>query len=164
MGASATIGCDSGFEAFFLKGRYTDFILSGNLNLLGRGKCGLVFRANDVGDGYYLSLDFFKGVAQIRAWKHKPDGAIEEAFYYKQLQQAFFVPEEEPHPFSLIAYEQYIELSLHGYVLLTLADPEFREGRVGFYVESGHMMLTNLKIRVCKSPTSEHYPDSVANY
>jgi beta-fructofuranosidase len=164
IGASAVIGCDSGFEAFMLKGEYSDFVLSGDLNLLGHGKCGLVFRLNEVGDGYYLSLDFFKGVAQIRAWKHKPDGAIEEAFYYKQLQQSFFAPKEEPHSFSLIAYEQYIELSLHGYVLLTLADKEFDTGRVGFYVESGHIMVVNLQLRTCISPASENYPESVASY
>lgn len=164
IGSSATIGCDSGFEAFLLKGDHADFILSGEMNLLGHGKCGLVFRINEVGDGYYLSLDFFKGVAQIRAWKHNPDGDIEEAFHYKQLQQAFFVPEQEPHPFSLIAYEQYIELSLHGYVLLTLADQEFEKGRVGFYVESGHLMLFNLQLRTCTIPTDENYPESVARY
>lgn len=164
IGPSAVIGCDSGFEAYLLKGEYSDFVLSGDINLLGHGKCGLVFRLNDVGDGYYVSLDFFKGVAQIRAWKHRPDGAIEEAFHYKQLQQSFFAPKEEPHNFSLIAYEQYIELSLHGYVLLTLADQEFEKGRVGFYVESGHIMVVNLELRTCKSPASENYPESVASY
>jgi beta-fructofuranosidase len=164
IGPSATIGCDSGFEAFLLKGEYSDFILSGELNLLGHGKCGLLFRTNDVGDGYFLSLDFFKGVAQIRSWRHNPDGAIEEAFHYKQLQQAFFVPEEEPHHFALIAYEQYIELSLHGYVLLTLADPEFQAGRIGFYVESGHLMIVNIQLRTCVIPSSERYPESVARY
>lgn len=164
VGPSATMGCDSGFEAFLLKGNYTDFILSGDLNLLGHGKCGIVFRTNEEGDGYYLSLDFYKGVAQIRAWKHKPDGAIEEAFYYKQLQQSFFIPEEEPHSFSLIAYEQYIEFSLHGYILLTLADNEFDKGKVGFYVESGHIMVVGLQLRTCTSPATEQFPESVARY
>lgn len=163
-GTSATIGCESGFEAFLFKGVYSDFVLSGDLKLLGHGKCGLVLRLNEVGDGYYLSLDFFKGVAQIRAWKHTPDGAIEEAFLYKQLQAAFFVPKQEPHPFSLIAYEQYLELSLHGFVLLTLADQQFEEGRVGFYVESGHIEVNNLQLRTCFSPASEDYPESVAKY
>ena len=164
MGNSATLGCDSGFEAFLLRGSYSDFILSGEMDLLGHGKCGLVFRLNEVGDGYYLSLDFFKGVAQIRSWKHNPDGAIEEAFNYKQLQQSFFVPKEGSQKFSLIAYEQYIELSLHGYVLLTLADQEFDSGKVGFYVESGHLVVMDLQIRTCTSPTSNHFPDSVAKY
>ena len=42
--------------------------------LRGKGKCGLVFRIDPAShDGYYLSLDLLKGVAQLRAWGTNTD-------------------------------------------------------------------------------------------
>ncbi len=151
--------CDSGFEAFLPKGAYRDFMLSGALSMEGHGKCGLVFRIDEQGDGYYLSLDLFKGIAQIRAWGHRPDGGFEEAFAYDQLQAGFYVAIEDPHPFCLLAYEQYIEFSLDGYVLLTLADDRFDKGRLGFYVESARVRIEDLELKVLRPPDSESYPD-----
>jgi beta-fructofuranosidase len=156
--------CTSGFEAFLLSGEYRDFILSGEIELEGHGKCGLVLRLNDEGDGYYLSLDLFKGIVQIRAWGHNSDGGIEEAFRYEQLQAAHYVAVAPPLPFRLVAYQQYLEFSLNGYVLLTLADDHFEQGRVGFYIESAKMRVDNLKLEVCERPASESYPTSMPNY
>jgi beta-fructofuranosidase len=158
------IGCDSGFEAFLLRGEYRDFMLGGSMNLEGQGKCGLVFRLDDQGDGYYLSLDLFKGIAQIRAWGRRPDGGLEEAFEYDQLQAGFTVAPEEPHDFCLLAYEQYIEFSLSGYVLLTLADDRYAAGRIGFYVESARMRVDDLELKTLRAPTSESYPTCISNY
>lgn len=155
--AATVFGCDSGFEAFLLRGQYRDFMLTGHLNLEGRGKCGLVFRLNEQGDGYYLSLDLFKGIAQLRAWFHKPDGGIEESFHYEQLQAAHYLAAKDPHTFCLIAYEQYIEFSLNGTVLLTLADNQFSEGRVGFYVESARIRVDHLCLKVCEGTGSDNY-------
>lgn len=159
-------GCESGFEAFLLQGEYRDFILTGELNLEGNGKCGLVLRLDENGDGYYLSLDLFKGIAQIRAWGRNPDGGIEESFYYNQLQAAHYVPASDPHPFRLVAYEQYLEFSLNGYVLLTLADDHYERGRLGFYVESGRMRVDDLRLHVCAHADTdlESYPADIPNY
>jgi beta-fructofuranosidase len=158
---SCRLACESGFEAFLLQGRYQDFMLSGEINLEGHGKCGLVLRLGDEGDGYYLSLDLFKGIAQIRAWYHQVDGGIENAYHYEQLQAAHYVPTKDPHPFKLIAYEQYLEFSLNGYVLLTLADNQFERGRVGFYVESAQLRVDNLELKILERPTDESYPGAI---
>lgn len=161
---SCWFNCDSGFEAFLLSGEYRDFKLTGELNLEGSGKCGLVLRLNDEGDGYYLSLDLFKGIVQIRAWGCKPGGSIEESFHYEQLQAAHYVPGDNPHPFCLIAYEQYLEFSLNGYILLTLADDHFERGKVGFYIESAKMRVNNLKLHRYDRPKTESYPTSIPNF
>lgn len=161
---SCQLETESGFEAFLLQGEFQDFILSGKLILEGNGKCGLVFRLNEEGDGYYISLDLFKGIAQIRAWGHKEGGGIEEAFYYEQLQAAHYIPAEGAHSFTLIVYEQYIEFSLNGYVLLTLADDHFHRGRVGFYVESIALRVEELELKVCRQPPLASYPEIVPNY
>lgn len=161
---SCWFGNDSGFEAFLLNGEYSNFIMTGDLYLDGNGKSGLVLRLNENGDGYYLSLDLDKGIAQIRAWGHNVDGGFEESFHYEQLQAAHYVPTPDPHPFRLIAYEQYLEFSLHGHVLLTLADDQFRQGKVGFYVESAKMRVENLTLHECTQPETESYPEDVPNF
>ncbi len=158
---SCGFGCESGFEVFQLAGEYENFRLNGTLFIQDQGKCGLALHLNEEGDGYYISLDLFKGIVQVRAWQHNPDGGFEEAFSYDQLQGANYVVTGEvldaPHPFSLVVYEQYIELSLHGYVLLTLVDGRFSSGRVGFYVESGHICVDDLRLEVLSTPESKSY-------
>jgi beta-fructofuranosidase len=81
-----------------------------------------------------------------------PEGGIEEAFHYQPLQAAYYIATPDPHPFCVIAYEQYIEFSLHGHVLLTLADDQFARGKLGFYVESAKIRLDNLQLHVCHRP------------
>lgn len=149
-GATEATSCrfevESGLELFLLHGRYEDVSLSGDYHLDGDGKIGLVLRLNEKGDGYYLSLDPFKGIVQLRAWRHREHGELEHAFEYEQLQAAHYVPTGPVLPFRLIAYEQYLEFSLNGYVLLTLADDHFRAGRLGFYVESARAHVENLQL------------------
>lgn len=160
--AACRFGSHSGFEAFLLQGIYRNFILSGTLRLLGDGKCGLVLRLDDQGDGYYLSLDLLKGIAQIRAWRHNAPGDFEAAFHYEQLQAAHYIPQDGEHAFRLLAYEQYLEFSLDGYILLTLADDQCKRGRVGFYVESAGMEVTRLQLDVCDKPDEDSYPPNIA--
>lgn len=157
-------GDDSGFELFLLQGEYRDFILTGELSLEGSGKCGLVLRLDEQGDGYYISLELDKGIVQIRAWGHNADGGFEESFHYEQLQAVHYVPVEGPHPFRLVAYEQYLEFSLHGVVLLTLADAQFAEGRTGFYVESAYVRVKDLTLHLCAASQGESYPEDVPNF
>lgn len=161
---SCWMEAESGLEIFLLQGRYADFILSGQYHLSTSGKCGFVLRLNESGDGYYISLDFSKGIVQIRAWGHRPDGDIEHAFDYEQLQAVHYVPSDGPQRFKLLAYEQYLELSLNGYVLLTLADDRYRDGRLGFYVESARAHIEDLQLRICARPDVESYPDDLPNY
>lgn len=150
-------GCDSGFEVFMLRGEYSGFRLSGTLHLEGRGKCGLVLHLDEEGDGYYISLDLQKGIAQMRAWAHRPNGDFEEAFEYEQVQAANYVARNGAHPFCLISYEQYAELSLFGEVLLTLADSRFSCGRTGFYTESAHIRIDNLRLETLKEIDDDQY-------
>jgi beta-fructofuranosidase len=147
-----------------LQGTYQNVIFSGELTMEGRGKCGLVLRINEEGDGYYLSLDLFKGLAQLRAWRHNPQGGIEEAFHYQPLQATYYIATQDPHPFCLIAYEQYIEFSLYDHVVLTLADDQFAHGKIGFYTESAKIRVDNLQLHVCHLPSAESYPTGIANY
>ena len=155
-GATLNFGCTSGFELFLLKGTYNDYRLTGNLSLQGEGKCGLVLHAN--GDNaYYISLDVHKGLAQIRYWAANPNGTFQDAFIYEPLQAAHYIPGEAPHAFSLIAFGSYIELSIDGYVRLTLADDGQLSGRVGFYTESAFLDVEDLALESLECPKDSPY-------
>jgi len=119
----------------------------------GDGKVGFVFRLSPEGDGYYLSLDLKKGIAQLRSWGTRVGGTGEGAFQYLPLQSSFYVPHLDPHPFTLIAYGSYLEFSVDHRVLLTLANEDYSAGRVGFYAESAGLRVLDLKMeRLAVSP------------
>jgi len=154
--AGCTLEAPSGFEAFVLPGVHRDYRVSGTIRLDGDGKLGLVMHLNDDGDGYYLSIDPFKGVTQFRTWSHNPGAGIEEAFEYRQLQASFHIPREGPIPFSLISYGTYCELSLYGYVVLTLSDERRRQGRVGLYAESSRLRVSDLVLETLSRPSDPY--------
>jgi len=158
---TCTVECESGMEMFLLHGEYDDFVLSGDLHIEDPGKYGLVLRVDDQGDGYFLSLDLHKGLAQLRAWAHNPEGSHEEAFHYQQLQGSNFLTGQEPHRVSLLAYGQYFELSLNGFVVLSLADDQFARGRIGFYSEGAKFRVENLSLYTCTTPLSTEYPETL---
>lgn len=157
-GVSCWFGTESGFEVFLLQGKFEDFRLSGSLNVEGRGKLGLVLRLNAEGNGYYLSLDLIKGIVQLRAWRATPGRSFEEAFEYEELQAAYTTTTEAPHEFQLLAYGNYLEFCLGGYVLLSLADDHFNAGQVGFYAESAILRVDVLTLERLEPPTTRDYP------
>ena len=155
------VKCQSGMEMFLLQGEFDDFVLSGDLHLDESGKCGLLLRVNDEGDGYFLSLDLYKGMAQLRAWAYNPEGSYEESFHYQQLQGSNFLTGQGPYRFSLLAYGQYFELTLNGYVVLSLADDQFSRGRIGFYSEGASFRVENLTFWTPTQPLSPAYPETL---
>jgi beta-fructofuranosidase len=153
-----TVLCPSGYEAFLLPGVHEHFRLRCRLALDGIGKCGLVFRVDEQGNGYYLSLDLVKGVAQVRAWGEREDGSFESAFAYTNLQAGYFVSDREgPWQIDVTAYGQYLECAINGYVILTLADDTYHGGRLGFYVESTSLTVQDAALDTLQEPRSEEH-------
>lgn len=154
--------CRSGYEAFLLPGHYGDFRLRAEITLEGQGKCGLVLRCNEEGDGYYLSLDLVKGVAQMRAWGANPHPEFEHAFKYEQLQEAHFLGSGHgPWKIEVVAHGMYLEVSIDGYVTLSLVDEAYAEGGLGFYVESASLGLHHVTAEHLARPVIEHAPEAV---
>ena len=66
----------------------------------GRGKCGFVFRMNEASDGYLLSLDIYKGLAQLREghpaswmlWESEPTAENRERLQQLGVQSTVFDP------------------------------------------------------------------------
>ena len=149
-----TIDSDGGFEAFLLTQTVGCFRLSATLHLDGRGKCGFLFRTDpETSDGYHLSLDLIKGVAQLRAWGADERLKDENAFRFSTLQAGYWLSDPKgPWAVELLAFGSYIEFSIDGHVLLTLADDTFGSGRVGLYVETARLDIHDLKLEHLTSP------------
>lgn len=145
---SFEMNCESGFQCFVMEEDLSCFRLRAKMQMLNDGKCGIAFRLNrENHDGYYLSLDLFKGVGQLRAWGSGPDGAGEETMQFRTLQAGYWEREKRGEAeIQLIAYGSYIEVSVGNRVLLSLADQTFHVGAVGFNLESGRLRVCDLRV------------------
>ena len=157
------VSCTSGYEAFLLPGTYENFRLRGKIALEGSGKCGLVLRIDDEGNGHYLSLDLYQGLAQMRSWGAGPNPQFEHAFRYEGLQEAAFFGHGDSHVWDIevVAHGMYLEFSLDGFVVLSLVDERCDGGGVGFYVESATVSVQDLTMEVLSPAVSEDAPLSV---
>lgn len=157
---SIELECEGGFQIFALRQEFACFRLKALLEMLDEGKCGIVFRLDrDTHDGYYLSLDLFKGVAQLRAWGSGSVGSGEEMMRFESLQAGFWEREHRGRAeITLIAYGSYLELAIGKRVLLTLADQTFTKGAVGFCIESARLRIRDLAIELFTPPvqSDEH--------
>ena len=151
---------ESSFQAFLFGTDVDCFRFSASLTMIGEGKCGVVFRIDrETHDGYYLSLDLFKGVAQLRAWGSGPDGSGEEMMQFQSLQSGFWDNYERGKAdIVLIVHGSYLELSIENRVILSLADQTFDAGGVGLYVEAAEMEVQNVTLERLQSPvqSDEH--------
>ena len=145
---------EAGFQAFVFDGPLRCFRFRSHLKLDGRGKCGFVFRLDaDSRDGYYLSLDLLKGVAQFRIWDTGPDASGEHMMQFRSVQAGYWFTETPGEAdVQLIAFGSYFELSIDGRVLLSLADQTFTEGLFGVYLETCHLYLTETSLHRMRSP------------
>lgn len=144
-----------GFHGFLMSPEMDCFRLRVQLRFEGDGKCGLLFRFDPTpSDGYFLSLDMVKGIAQLRAWGRQ-EGALDQAFRFEPLQSAFWRPgDESVWDLQLLAFGGYIEFSIDDHVLLSLVDQTYPRGRIGFYVESATIRVEHPVLEKLRSPTS----------
>ncbi|MDF0603068.1 hypothetical protein P1J78_20170 [Psychromarinibacter sp. C21-152] len=154
------VACPSGYEAFLLPGEHEDFRLRARITLEGQGKCGLVIRVNEEGDGYYLALDLAKGYAQLRRWGANTHAEFEYAFRYETLQAGNFVPLYQGRDIDVevVTHGMYMEFSINGQVTLCVVDDGYCDGRVGFYTESAKLKLEALQVERLHRSIAEEEP------
>jgi beta-fructofuranosidase len=135
-----------GFEGFLVNKEASNFRFKARLHLDGLGKCGLLFRYDPVtASGYHLSLDLLKGVGQLRRWGQDPDPSPEQAFAFRTLQASYWQAERERDwDIEVLALQTYLEFSIDGRVILSLSDTSYTTGRVGIYVESACLSVSDL--------------------
>jgi beta-fructofuranosidase len=154
-GEQLELECDAGFQAFVFEQPICSFRFGGTIRLRGQGKCGIVFRIDPTShDGYYLSLDLWKGLAQLRSWQTGPLGSGEETMQFRTLQSGNWYSRTPGEArVQMLAFGSYLELSVDGRVVLSLADQTFDAGLMGLYLETAHMQLSNVKLQRMRSPS-----------
>ena len=159
-GSELDLASESGFHAFVFDVPLSCLRFRARLSLRGYGKCGLVIRIDpQTHDGYYLSLDLFKGVAQMRSWGTGPAGSGEEMMQFKILQSASWYSETPGEAqVQLIAFGSYLEFSVGDRVVLSLVDQQFQQGLFGVYLETAHLKLSDVELRRMHAPnqSDEH--------
>jgi len=145
---------EAGFQAFVFDEPSSCFRFQASLKLHGKGKCGIIFRIDpETHDGYYLSLDLLKGVAQLRCWETGLEGSGEQMMQFGALQSGYWYSEPPGQAdVQLIAFGSYLEFSINGRVVLSLADQTFHEGLLGVYLETAHLELSKVSLRHMRSP------------
>ncbi|MEQ9409445.1 MAG: glycosyl hydrolase [Fuerstiella sp.] len=154
-GGTLRLASSAGFQAFVFRQRVDSFRMRARLNLSGPGKCGLICRLDpDTHDGYYISLDLMKGIAQFRSWGTGPDGSGEDMMQFESLQSGFwYCRDRSDVAIQLLSFGSYHELSIGGQVVLSLADAKFTEGLLGLYVETADLKVEDLTVEQLDPPT-----------
>lgn len=151
---------EAGFQAFVFPEQVQCFRFRARMRLQGKGKCGIVFRVEpETHDGYYLSLDLLKGVAQLRNWSTGPAGSGEDMMQFRSLQSAYWHSDTPGDArVQLLAFGSYLECSIDGRVVLSLADQAFHQGWLGVYLESARLGLSDVRVDRMRPPfqSDEH--------
>jgi len=154
--------CVSGYEVFCFKNPSQDFLWRGKIKIVGLGKCGLVFDANEDGDAYYISLDTVQGLVQIRRWRKKPEDIYKD-YEFENLQTNNFKPSTTlDYAFELIRYGHYIELSIDGVVCLSLVDRGLDGDFIGLYSESAEVSLHESSLMELNDHREDHLTQTLA--
>ncbi|MDZ7707384.1 MAG: hypothetical protein U5J97_05720 [Trueperaceae bacterium] len=155
----ARLVSSSATELFLLPDDERDVRLRARLSREGAGKFGVLVRVDERGEGYHLSLSPDKALAAIRVWTARAEEVAPgmPAFDYRELQQAAHHLRAEPFEIEVVAFGGYLEASIAGVVVLSLADDTVREGRVGFYVESGAIRVESLTLETLDGPEDAGY-------
>jgi beta-fructofuranosidase len=151
---SLEVVSEAGFQGFIFDEKVDCFRMRCRMSMTGIGKCGILCHIDPQShDGYYLSLDLIKGIAQFRSWgTGLPPG--ENMMQFESLQEGFWHA-TTPHniEIQLVAFGSYHELSINGGVILSLADAKFTSGRLGFYVETAELQIDDLVVHQLDPPT-----------
>ncbi|PQO47718.1 glycosyl hydrolase [Blastopirellula marina] len=147
---------DAGFQSFLFGATVDCFRFRARLDMQGNGKCGLVFRIDpESQDGYFLSLDMYRGVAQLRAWSTDNAATGEHMMRFDTLQAGYWRSRlDRPCEIRLVAYGSYIEFSIDHRIVISLADQTFSEGKMGFYVESACVDIDQIHLEQMQRPVT----------
>lgn len=146
---------EAGFQGFVFSQHVNCFRMCCRISMTGAGKCGILCRLDpESHDGYYLSLDLIKGIAQLRSWGTGPLVPGEGMMRFESLQEGFWNAEKPTDVrIELLAFGSYHELTINGRVILSLADPTFESGLLGFYVETAKLQIRDLTVLELEPPT-----------
>ena len=80
-------------------------------------------------------------------------GSGEDMMQFRALQNGYWYSESPCQArVQLLAFGSYLEFSIDGRVILSLADQTFHEGLLGVYLETAHLELSEVKLNRMRSP------------
>lgn len=149
------LGSQAGFQAFVFDESVDSFRMHATVTMRGSGKCGLVSRVDaNSHDGYYISLDLLKGLAQMRSWGTGPLRSGEHMMQFQTLQTGnWYDATPRTVRIQLLTFGSYHELSVNGSIVLSLVNDRFAFGLLGFYVETADLSIQHLKVNKLVPPT-----------
>lgn len=154
---SLSLTCRSGYEIFSFMAPSSNFIFEGCFSVFHRGKCGFVFNLDKELNGYYVSLDTTRGLAQLRVWGAR-EKRIFKDYTYRNLQAGEFTPlPTHRYRFKLIRWGGYIEFCIDDFVVLSLVDQRYNGDFLGVYTESAGVILSDCKIHSLETPFAEEF-------
>ncbi len=151
-----TCGAKSGYELFCFNKPSASFIWEGMLTVEGMGKFGLVSDMDAEGNGYFISFDIANGIVKIRTWGFNPLNSRQNFIFHDIQSAVFSVQTNKSFYFKLISYGNYIELSIDGYVKLTLMDYTFSGPLAGLYSSSSVISLQHSTLKTLPNPPGEY--------
>ena len=151
-----TCGARSGYELFCFEKPSASFIWEGLLVVEGMGKLGLVCDMDNDCNGYFISFDVSNGLVNIRSWGFNPLNSRQNFIFYDIQSAVFAVRENKSIHFKLIRYGNYIELSIDGFVKLTLIDYTFSGNGIGLFSSSSVISLQQSILKVLPNPPGEY--------
>ncbi len=148
---------ESGYEFFVFKQKLLNFKMNYNVKLVSSGKTGILLRTDRNGNGYFISLDLQSGITQARLWKESEDHLYEKDYDYEVIQDSKFNPtSSKNYMVQVIVCGTYYELCINEKVILSYVDSSITyEGYFGFYVESSHIEVKNLRVSELESIPKE---------
>lgn len=152
---SLKVVSEAGYQGFVFNEEVSCFRLRCHFSMQGDGKCGILIRIDaESYDGYYLSLDLLKGIAQFRSWKTGEEKSGENMMQFESLQDGFWrVSDPDDVQIQMVSFGSYHELSVNGGIVLSLANSTFTSGMLGFYVETATLQVNHLEVHRLKPPT-----------
>ena len=151
-----TCGSRSGYELFCFQKPSASFMWEGYLTVEGMGKMGLVSDIDEEGNGYFISFDLSNGLVNIRTWGFNPLDSRQNFIFHDIQSGSFKGNEDRSFYFKLIRYGNYIELSIDGYVKLSLMDYTFSGNSIGLYCCSSVISLQHSLLKILPNPRSEY--------
>jgi beta-fructofuranosidase len=126
-----------------------DLKLDGTLTL-DAASGGIVFRLDDDGSGYFVTVQPGSTSVSLRKWLPTEDRFDQRPWFsYITLQEGTANTALDWNagvPFTLISVGPYIELALNGEVVLATLSGERLQGRIGFWAESGSVRASHVTL------------------
>lgn len=92
----------------------------------------------------------------VRTWGFNPLDSRQNFIFHDIQSGVFNINQKESFYFKLIRYGNYIELSIDGYVELTLMDYTFSGNSIGLYSCSSVISLQHSILKTLPNPRNEY--------